>query len=200
MMSDIALAMDNYPDADPNDWFEIIEGVKTMAASARGGHNIIAAKIFSAFDAYFIRNNIGAVAIPDVDVYLPDGNLFRPDLCVICESAKFDDDGKIHGVPELCVEVLSPSTAKNDLGIKMTIYARNGVKEYWIVYPREKIINVYKLSDGYYVLDGVYHSYDKAEFDDLTDAERAEVKDKIQVGIFPELFVDVDRIFKWWSH
>ena len=193
MMSEIALAMDNHPDADPNDWFEIIEGVKTLAATSRIDHNVITFKLIAEFSRY---EEIKFAAIYSVDVFLPDGNILRPDVCVFTDPNLIGDDGKIHGVPELCVEVLSPSTAKNDLGIKMMLYARNGVKEYWIVYPREKIINVYKLSDGYYVLDGVYHSYDKAEFDDLTDSERAEVKDKIQVVIFPELIIDVNRIFR----
>ena len=78
----------------------------------------------------------------------------------------------------------------------MTLYARNGVKEYWIVNPISKDILVYKLSDGHYLLDDVYHDYTQAELDSLSAPERAEVKDKIPVGIFPEALVDVRQIFR----
>ena len=167
-MSDIALAIENHPGADPDDWFEIIEGVKTMAASARIEHNAIASRIFFHLDNYFWEKNVKAVTVTDVDVYLPDGNIFRPDLSVVCDLSKIGEDGKIHGVPDLCAEVISRSTAKNDLGKKMTLYAQNGVKEYWIVYPKEKSINVYKLNeDGYYVLDEFYSSYTQEEFEKL---------------------------------
>ena len=195
-MSNIALAIDNHPGADPDDWFEIIEGVKTMNASARGNHNVIAGRIFTAFDIYFITHKITALAVPDVDVYLPDGNVFRPDLSVINELALIGEDGKIHGVPVLCVEVLSRSTAKNDVGIKKTIYAQNGVKEYWIIDPKNKSIEVYSLKNGSFELDEIYTSYTQNELNGLSDAERAEVKDKIQVGIYPDLIVDVNQIFR----
>ena len=193
-MSGIALALENYPDADQNDWFEIIEGVKTMAASARFNHNVIGFYLAMELKMCAVGHKIAVVY--DVDVHLPDGNIFRPDVSVVTDHNLIGADDKIHGVPELVVEVLSPSTAKNDLGIKMTLYARNGVKEYWIVYPREKSIHVYKLSDGHYLLDDVYYDYTQAELDSLSAPERAEVKDKIPVGIFPEALVDVRQIFR----
>ena len=195
-MSGIALALENYPDADQNDWFEIIEGVKTMAASARFNHNMIASTIFSCFDEYFFRSNLKALAVTDVDVHLPDGNLFRPDVSVIDSAALIGDDGKIHGVPELVVEVLSPSTQTNDLGIKKMIYERNGVREYWLVNPLSKDIYVYKLDDGYYKFDTAYHFYTQAELDTIPAAERNGIKEKIPVDIFPGLVVDINRIFK----
>ena len=98
-------------------------------------------------------------------MYLPDGNVLRPDLCIVSDPSAIGDDDKIHGVPDLCIEVLSRSTAKNDLGKKMTLYARNGVKEHWIIYPHDKVVNVYK-------------------------------SDKIQVGLFPDLNIDVNRVFR----
>ena len=195
-MSDIALAIDNYPDADPDDWFEIIEGVKTMVASADFYHNTIGGNLFSEFNSYAKAHKIAIVY--DVDVYLPDGNVFRPDFCVVCNPEAIGKDLKVHGVPDLCVEVLSPSTMQNDLGKKMELYARNGVKEYWIIDKTSKNIFTYLLNEGYYKLNAAYHSYTQSETEALTDAERAEVKDKIQVGIFPDLFIDVDNIFYWW--
>ena len=84
----------------------------------------------------------------------------------------------------------------NDLGIKMTLYARNGVKEYWIIDPKSKNIFVYKLQDGYYTFDKAYHGYTRVELNELNENERAEINTKIPVGIFPEFSIDINRIFR----
>ena len=195
-MAELALAYHDDPNIDPDDWFEIIEGVKTMPPSADFYHNTIGLNLACEFRGYALAHKIAIVY--DVDVYLPDGNVFRPDFCAVCDPANIGKDLKVHGVPDLCVEVLSPSTAKNDLGKKMELYARNGVREYWIIDKQSKSIYTYLLDEGQYKLKDTYHSYDKNEFEALTDYERAAVKDKIQVGIFPELSVDVKSIFAWW--
>ncbi|MCX8164568.1 MAG: Uma2 family endonuclease, partial [Aquificaceae bacterium] len=55
-------------------------------------------------------------------------------------------------IPDLVVEVVSPSTLKRDLVDKMKIYESQGVKEYWLVFPSEKTIMVYTLKDKGYEL------------------------------------------------
>ena len=115
---------------------------------------------------------------------------------MVCDLSKIGVNGKVHGVPDLCVEIISPLTAKNDLGIKMILYAQNGVKEYWVIHPKSKAVCVYKLNGDRYELDEVYQLCSEEELNAMTDAERAEIKDKIQVGIFPDLIVDVNRIFR----
>ena len=195
-MAELALAYHDDPNIDPDDWFEIIEGVKIMAASAKSRHNIVAGRIFSEFDRFFISHAIIALAILDCDVYLPDGNIFRPDLCIVSDLTLIGEDDKVHGVPDLCVEVLSPSTAKNDLGKKMELYAKYGVKEYWIIDQPSRNVCTYLLNGEHYRLDEVYHLYDQIELDALNDKERSEIKDKIQVGIYPELSIDLKYIFR----
>ncbi|MBQ9479899.1 MAG: Uma2 family endonuclease, partial [Selenomonadaceae bacterium] len=165
-------------------------------AYANGNHNVISARIFSAFDAYFITKNIAALAFPDVDVYLPDGNIFRPDLCIVSDLTLIGKDGKVHGVPDLCVEILSPSTMKNDLGIKKVLYEKYGVKEYWIIDQLSCNIYTHMLDGDHYRLNEACHLYDQIEREALNDKERSEIKDKIQVGIYPELSIDLKYIFR----
>ena len=69
-MSGIALALENYPDADQNDWFEIIEGVKTMAASVRFLHNVIGLNLIVELNNHATDRK--SAAIYSVDVHLPD--------------------------------------------------------------------------------------------------------------------------------
>ena len=51
---------------------------------------------------------------------------------------------QVTGAPDLMVEILSPSTAHRDRGIKLDLYARRGVREYWIVDPVEDVVDVWR--------------------------------------------------------
>ena len=89
-------------------------------------------------------------------------NVVQPDICVICDLSKLDDKGCI-GAPDLIVEVLSPSTLKYDWNYKFNLYETAGVREYWIVDPKAKVINVFLLQpDGKYDLGTVYECNQKA--------------------------------------
>ena len=70
----------------------------------------------------------------------------QPDICVVCEASKLDERGCL-GAPDLIVEILSDSSVKRDLHDKYELYESAGVKEYWIVHPRDKTILKYTL-DG----------------------------------------------------
>lgn len=184
---------------EPNDRYEIIEGVKYIAAAAAYDHNIIAGRLFSIFDNYFFKNKNGMV-VHDADVCLSEGNTFRPDLSVICDFSKLGSDKKIHGAPDLVVEILSPSTAKRDFTKKKNIYAQSGVKEYWIIDWVAKNIFVHKLIDGNYELDNIYHDYTADELSLLEKNERAKVRKTIKVSIVPNLSVNIHRVFEtWWN-
>jgi len=79
----------------------------------------------------------------------------QPDLCVVCDASKLDAKGCL-GAPDLMIEIISPSTAWLDNGIKANLYAENGVREYWIVFPAEQIINLYELRGEEYKINEVY--------------------------------------------
>lgn len=190
------LAYDYSPDED----FEIIEGEKfIMAPAANLGHGTVIGTLFVDFFLYINTRDINAaVFVDNIDVHLPDGNLFRPDLTVVCNPNIANREGAINGVPDLVVEVLSRSTMKNDIGIKKTVYERNGVKEYWIVDRWAKRVEVYHLIDGKYELDDVYKVYNEDELNNMTEEEKESINYNIKVSIFEDLFIDVRKVFKWW--
>jgi Uma2 family endonuclease len=74
-------------------------------------------------------------------------NVVQPDIMVVCDQRKLDDKGCI-GAPDLVVEILSPFTAAKDLKNKYSLYEESGVREYWIVYPGEEIIEIFVLGDN----------------------------------------------------
>ncbi|AKD54707.1 Uma2 family endonuclease [Spirosoma radiotolerans] len=100
----------------------------------------------------------------------------QPDICVICNLDKLDDG--CLGAPDWVIEITSPRTAKNDFNEKFNLYEESGVREYWIIQPKEKAVNVYVLEEGSYVLVDVYES------------------GEIPSCIFPNLIVSHDRIFQ----
>jgi Uma2 family endonuclease len=70
----------------------------------------------------------------------------------------------MYGPPDLIVEILSPSTEARDRKAKYSLYERHGVREYWMVNPDERFIEVYTLADGTYKRAGVFVAGEDAEF------------------------------------
>lgn len=68
-----------------------------------------------------------------------------PDISVVCENDRFTEQ-YLDGAPDLVVEVLSPSTRKKDMTLKLGKYAAAGVREYWIIDPKKETVIVYEFS------------------------------------------------------
>ena len=113
---------------------------------------------------------------------------------IVCNRDIIKQDA-IHGAPDLVVEVLSPTTAKNDRSTKMRHYAAAGVKEYWIISPLSRSIEVYLLHDGTFELDDIYTDYPDWDLARMTDEERAAVKTQIKVSLYDDLYVNVTDVF-----
>lgn len=179
--------------------YETIGGEKIMSPSANAYHNNIMGGIYTLISMYVRQNKLGHVFTNSVDVYLPDGNIFKPDLVVVKKenAAIINWQGGIHGVPDMVVEVLSRSTRRKDLTIKKDAYESNGVKEYWIVDPYMKSVDVYILQDGKYKLDNSYTKYTAYDWEGLNDEEKSEAKFEIKVSLFDDLVIKLDDIFSW---
>lgn len=128
---------------------ELIDGrIYNMAPPARI-HQKLIAELVSALHQH-IRNNNG-----DCEVYpapfavflnADDKNYVEPDISVVCDKSKLIEKG-CNGAPDLIMEVVSPSTQQMDYGIKLFKYRTAGVREYWIINPVTRIVNVYDLEN-----------------------------------------------------
>jgi Uma2 family endonuclease len=108
-------------------------------------------------------------------------NVLSPDVIVVCDVSKIDDESGCWGAPDLVIEIQSPTTGVYDRTVKYDIYERFGVREYWVVYPLEERIEVFMLDvDGRY---GAGVSYRKG---------------RIPVGIFGGMGIGIKRIFRQW--
>ena len=129
---------------------EIIDGEMFVTPSPIANHQTILIDILSAFLDYFKIHPVGKVFVAPLDVILSDYDVLQPDLLfVLNERAEIVKDW-IRGAPDLAVEILSPTTEGRDRGIKLKAYARFGVKEYWIVGPVARTVEVHRLTpEGY---------------------------------------------------
>ena len=173
---------------------ELIAGKRVAMAPASTNHNRIASRIFSIFDRYLE----GKTCEPFADgmaVFLTEKDYYIPDFMVVCDPDKVQQDG-VHGTPDIVVEVLSPSTAQRDRGRKKDVYERCGVKEYWIVNPREKSVEQYIMTDGKYQIFGVYTLYAEKDVEEMTPNDRAAVVTEFKCSLYDDLIIRLEDIFR----
>jgi Uma2 family endonuclease len=114
-------------------------------------HQRVILMMASQFLEFVSRNGLGFVLCSPVDVYFSDDEVYEPDIVFIPRTRIQSLPEKITVVPDLVVEVLSPSNAYHDLVHKKNVYEAHGVKEYWIVDPMEKAIEVFENRDGQFL-------------------------------------------------
>ena len=102
------------------------------------------------------KEGLGEVLPAPFDVILSETVVVQPDVVFISnENLKNIKDGRLFGPPDLAVEIVSPTSYVRDRYEKFALYERYSVKEYWLVYPKLKAIEVWCLKDGKYVLHTV---------------------------------------------
>lgn len=139
----------NFPDEQR---VELIDGVIYDMATPTIPHQLIAGQIFNTICNYIRSKNgrcIPSMSPISVQLDKDDKTVVQPDVLVVCERDKFQEK-VVYGAPDFVVEVLSPSTQKKDMTIKLEKYMSAGVKEYWLVDPKKKIVIVYFFTEEDY--------------------------------------------------
>lgn len=173
---------------------ELIDGnVVAMSPRPSVNHNRVASNIFWLFENYLRKKKCTPFS-DGTDLYLTEDNRFVPDVMIVCDPDKIKHDG-VHGAPDLVVEVLSPGTAKNDRTHKKEVYAKCGVREYWLVSPGEKSIDQHFLDNGQFVLHDIYVIHPDWELAQMSEAERAALVTHFKCSLFDDLDISLDDIF-----
>ncbi|MBR1579422.1 MAG: Uma2 family endonuclease [Selenomonadaceae bacterium] len=175
--------------------YELINGEMHMMSRPSVDHWQTAHNIVNCFGRYLRGKRCRAFG--EVDVFFSEKDNFIPDAMIVCNPDIVKNDG-IHGTPDLVVEVLSRSTARNDKFNKKALYEKYGVKEYWIVSPSDKTIEIYHLVDGKFELDDVFAEYRESEWRGMTAAEKAEAEahHTIKVSLYEDFTVEVGDVFR----
>jgi Uma2 family endonuclease len=153
---------------------ELLDGEIVMMAPPLRVHQEIVSELFFQIKSYLKGKKCKVYPAPFAVRLFPiknrsDDTVFQPDIVVVCDPEKLDDRG-CNGPPDLVIEIISPSTAKYDRVYKLRKYQKAGVREYWIVDPETKSVQVFVLEDGRYVAS-VYEESEKAPVFILKDCE-----------------------------
>jgi len=135
---------------DENELIEIIDGEAFMMATPLRIHQKISGELFRQLANYLEGKNCEVYAAPfGVRLFEQDGDrpedvdtVVEPDISVVCDRSRLDKHG-CKGAPDLIVEILSPSSLRHDRLVKLNLYQRAGVREYWIVDPENRSVMVF---------------------------------------------------------
>ncbi|MCX8026876.1 MAG: Uma2 family endonuclease [Thermodesulfovibrionales bacterium] len=173
---------------DDNERWELIDGIAyNMSPAPSRSHQELVGELYTQINIFLKGKDCKAYIAP-FDVRLPEANesddkiltVVQPDISVICDKSKLDDRG-CKGAPDWIIEIISPHTAAKDMKVKLALYEKHKVKEYWIVHPTDKFILVYRLNDNnQYSRPDVYVK-----------------EDVIECGVLKGLTVDLKELFQY---
>ena len=156
---------------------EIIKGKIFRLDTPDVSHQRISGNLIGEFYNYFKGKSCKLFAAP-FDVVLKnkkgvEDSVVQPDICVVCDSKKLENDKRCLGAPDLIIEILSPGNTKKEMRYKYELYEEAGVYEYWVVRPIDKEITQFVLENGKYralppIIEGDMVS--SAKFPELTVA------------------------------
>lgn len=124
---------------------ELIDGVIYDMASPSPLHQMIAGMVYARILAFIEKNKgdcIPFIAPADVQLDCDDRTMVQPDVFILCKQDRLRRFG-ICGAPDFVLEILSGSTRKKDMTVKLTKYMEAGVKEYWVIDPEKRLLIVY---------------------------------------------------------
>jgi len=144
----------------PDSRYEIIHNEIYAMPSPNTKHQRISRNLQFKLDSFVQQHKVGELFNAPFDVILDQDNTVQPDIIFVSTAnAGIITDRAVEGVPDLLIEIISPSSFYRDSEIKKELYQKYGVKEYWIVDPANEIVEIFTLKDKKYEL----HLFDSAK-------------------------------------
>ena len=172
---------------------ELIDGVIYNMSPANLRHIRIQGHLFTIINNFLAGKKCKAFF--EAEAVLSERDHLIPDISIVCDDSKIKES-YIDGAPDFVAEILSPSTRKRDITVKKDIYERSGVKEYWVISPKDEAIEVYRLNEqGAFYLDNVYTRFTESEWERLREEEKAEQNLSLKISLYDDLEIQLDDIF-----
>lgn len=160
---------------------EIVDGEHFVNPAPFTAHQRIAADLFYLLRRHLADSDAGEVLFAPVDVVLSPVDVVQPDLLFVSrENLSALGERNLEGAPDLVVEILSDSTRRLDEITKRDLYARNGVREYWVVDPILETVKVYRAGEAGFERVALLH---------------AEEDDRLSTPLLPGLEIPLTEIF-----
>lgn len=133
--------------------YEVIEGELIMTPAPSFKHQDVSAKLGNLIFNHVNGKKLGKVVFSPIDVVLSDDIALQPDIVYISnKNTGIIKDAGVFGPPDMVIEVISPTSIYKDMHVKKSIYEKAGIKEYWLVFPDEKVIEIFSIEKGRYEL------------------------------------------------
>jgi len=164
---------------DDGKQYELYDGEVRVVPSPAFLHQIVQVNVLAILRAYHKANGGAEVGTP-TDIIFRENIVLQPDATFFAARTlpQLDPDGPIRCIPDLVVEIVSPSTSNWDRTRKHRIYAGHGVAEYWIIDPGNETVEILELKDGdYRVADSGWRT------------------GKLRSAILPGLVVALEEVF-----
>lgn len=171
------VTLEQYEALPENLRIEVFDGIAYDLASPSRIHQELLAELLVIFSNYIKSTDGNCSVFPaPFDVKLSENPLtiVQPDLMIVCDEDKLDDN-RCNGAPDFIIEIVSPSNPADDYIRKLYYYKNTGVREYWIVDPRRKTVTV-NYFEGNIV--SVQYSFDSI----------------IKVNIYNDLYINFSEI------
>ena len=171
---------------DEDEHIEIIGGEAFMMAPPSRIHQKINMELSRQLANYLEGKKCEVYPAPfGVRLFEQDGDspedvdtMVEPDISVVCDRNKLDSHG-CKGAPDMIIEILSPSSLRHDRLVKLNLYQRAGVREYWIVDPENKSVLVFLPDEGGFLR--LYEDYGR--------------NDVAKVTVLDGCFIELSKVF-----
>ncbi len=151
------LTYEDYAKTPEGERWELIDGELIMPPSPKEAHQSVQGNLGAPMLIFVREKDLGKVYFAPFDVVLSDTDTVQPDLLFVSkDQLHIITADNVQGAPDLVVEIRSPSTARQDWTTKRELYARHGVKEYWLVDPEAATVAILLFDDGELKVTGVF--------------------------------------------
>ena len=141
--------------------YELFDGELIKSRAPNTLHQQAVGNLLLVFLNFAEPRSLGRV-YARLDVYFDEETVVEPDIFFVSKDRlHIIDEQKVNGAPDVVIEIISESTESRDRGFKFKRYAQEGVKEYWIVDPVNKTVEVYELKATGFVLAGKFEGKDE---------------------------------------
>jgi Uma2 family endonuclease len=133
---------------------ELWDGELIMSPSPSFFHQEIVVRFHDLLRAWVGKHGLGKTGVAPLDLILTERQVVQPDVFFVANDRLAILTDRLRGAPDLVVEVLSPGTRRRDRIEKRDLYEQHGVKEYWLIDPEARTVEVLFLERGEYRLAG----------------------------------------------
>jgi Uma2 family endonuclease len=163
---------------------EIIDGEHYVTPSPNTHHQVLVGRLYFEIESFLRQHpGTGRVFMAPFDVLFTRWDIVEPDLLFIAgDQIEILTDKNVQGPPALVIEILSPGTRKRDAGIKLRLFDRGGVREYWLVDPEQNRVSVCRRQP-----DG--------SFPFVADLSR-ERQNELKTPLMPQLTIPLVQLFE----